>query len=60
MNALLEVCEYRDVKGLYKKARSGEIKNFTGGDAIYEVPEQPGVTLSSSAMTIKECVVLVR
>lgn len=43
VNAPLEVCEQRDVKGLYKKARSGEIKQFTGIDAPYEAPVKPEV-----------------
>ncbi|GEA10409.1 adenylyl-sulfate kinase [Alteromonas sp. KUL49] len=41
----LEVCEQRDPKGLYKKARSGEIKDFTGIDSAYEAPEQPEIHL---------------
>lgn len=41
VNAPLEVCEARDVKGLYKKARAGEIKGFTGIDSPFEAPEQP-------------------
>lgn len=41
----LEVCEQRDVKGLYKKARAGEIKNFTGIDSPFEAPEHPNVTV---------------
>ena len=43
VNAPIEVCEQRDVKGLYKKARSVEIKNFTGIDAPYEPPLNPEV-----------------
>lgn len=43
VNAPLEVCEQRDVKGLYKKARDGEIKNFTGIDDVYEIPLKPDV-----------------
>ena len=43
VNAPLEVCEQRDVKGLYKKARSGEIKNFTGIHDLYEIPLDPDV-----------------
>ena len=43
----IEVCEKRDPKGLYKKARKGEIKNFTGIDSDYEVPENPNVTVST-------------
>ena len=42
----LEVCEKRDPKGLYKKARSGEIKDFTGIDSAYEAPEAPEVHLT--------------
>lgn len=43
----IEVCEQRDVKGLYKRARSGEIKNFTGIDSPYEIPENPDVKVST-------------
>lgn len=43
VNCPLEVCEHRDTKGLYKKARSGEIRNFTGIDDPYEPPENPDV-----------------
>lgn len=45
VNTPIEVCEQRDPKGLYKKARSGEIKNFTGIDSDYEEPLQPEVNL---------------
>ncbi|WP_338884569.1 MULTISPECIES: adenylyl-sulfate kinase [Xenorhabdus] len=44
----LEICEARDPKGLYKKARAGELRNFTGIDAAYEAPEQPEVYLEGS------------
>ena len=44
----VELCEQRDPKGLYKKARRGEIKNFTGIDSAFEVPEKPEVRLSTS------------
>ncbi|WP_237386869.1 adenylyl-sulfate kinase [Xenorhabdus sp. Sc-CR9] len=44
----LEVCEGRDPKGLYKKARAGELRNFTGIDAVYEPPEQPDIYLDGS------------
>ena len=44
----LEICEWRDPKGLYKKARAGEIKNFTGIDDPYEAPEQPDVILDTA------------
>jgi len=50
----LDVCESRDVKGLYKKARSGEIKNFTGIDAPFEKPENPEVTLKTANQTPEE------
>jgi bifunctional enzyme CysN/CysC len=45
----LEVCEQRDPKGLYKKARAGLIKNFTGIDSIYEPPQAPEIRLNASA-----------
>jgi adenylylsulfate kinase-like enzyme len=44
----LEVCEARDPKGLYRKARAGLIRNFTGIDSLYEVPERAEVTLDTS------------
>ena len=47
VNAPLSVCEKRDPKGLYKKARSGKIKNFTGIDSVYEPPKNPDVILNS-------------
>jgi adenylylsulfate kinase len=53
----LEVCESRDVKGHYKRARAGEIKNFTGISAPYEAPENPALVLDTSGtMTIEKCV----
>ena len=51
----LEVCEQRDTKGLYKKARAGIIKEFTGIDAPYEAPPQPEVTVSTGTQTVEEC-----
>jgi adenylylsulfate kinase len=42
----IEVCEQRDPKGLYKKARSGDIKHFTGIDSAYEIPEEPEIKLT--------------
>src|ERR1044071_5866906 len=45
VDAPIEVCEQRDVKGLYKKARAGEVKNFTGIDSPYEVPKNPDVVI---------------
>lgn len=56
MSTPLETCEQRDPKGLYKKAREGKIKNFTGIDSEYEPPENPEVTLDTSTMTVEECV----
>lgn len=47
-NASLDICEDRDVKGLYKRARSGEIPNFTGIDSPYEAPENPEITLDTT------------
>ena len=51
-NASLEVCEGRDVKGLYKKARAGEIKNYTGIDSPYEPPINPEVILNSASLDV--------
>ena len=51
VDAPLEVCEARDPKGLYKKARAGEIKNFTGIDAPYEAPTSPELTLDAGNKT---------
>ena len=48
----LEECERRDVKGLYAKARRGEIRGFTGLDAEYEVPERPELTLDTTALSV--------
>lgn len=51
----LEVCEQRDVKGLYKKARAGEIPEFTGISAPYEVPEAPELILDTAKYTVEQC-----
>lgn len=51
----LDVCENRDPKGLYKKARSGEIKNFTGIDSPYEKPDHPEITLHTDSKSVEEC-----
>lgn len=53
----IDVCESRDPKGLYKKARAGEIKNFTGIDDPYEAPENPEITLRTDQSSIEESVV---
>ena len=52
----LEVCEQRDVKGLYKRARKGEIKHFTGIDSAYEEPEKADIVIDTSVMSIDESV----
>ena len=52
VNTPLAVCEQRDVKGLYAKARRGEISNFTGIDDPYEQPSNPDVTLDTSGLTV--------
>ncbi len=54
VNASLETCEARDPKGLYKKARAGEIKGFTGIDDPYEEPENPELTLDADNKSIDE------
>jgi len=48
----VEVCEQRDVKGLYKKARAGEIKEFTGISAPYEAPLAPELAIDTSAQSV--------
>jgi len=53
----LEVCESRDPKGLYKKARNGEIKNFTGISSPYESPSSPEIIINSYKNTIEECAI---
>jgi len=55
VNAPLDVCEERDPKGLYKKARAGEIKNFTGIDDPYEAPENAELTIYTGEKTLEEC-----
>lgn len=56
VNTPLEACEQRDVKGLYAKARKGEIKNFTGISAPFEAPARPALTLDTSVLTLEESV----
>ena len=51
--ASLETCETRDVKGLYKRARAGEIKNYTGIDSPYEVPENPELTIDTDNQSLE-------
>ena len=56
INAPIEVCEKRDIKGLYQKAREGKIKNFTGIDAPFEAPEHPDIELKTDKLSIEESV----
>lgn len=56
----VDVCEERDPKGLYKKVRAGEIKNFTGIDAPYEAPEKPEVVIDTSKETPEEFVGMIK
>lgn len=54
INAPLEVCEARDVKGLYQKARAGLIKGFTGIDDPYEAPENPALEIRTDQMSVED------
>lgn len=56
INTPLEVCEARDVKGLYKKARSGDLKDFTGINGGYEPPSNPDIEILTVGHTVEECV----
>jgi bifunctional enzyme CysN/CysC len=56
IDAPLEVCEARDPKDLYKKARAGEIHGFTGIDAPYEAPEDPEIAVHTNRQTVDECI----
>jgi adenylylsulfate kinase len=56
LDCSLDLCEERDPKGLYKKARSGEINEFTGIDSPYEEPESPELVLDTGALSVEECV----
>ena len=51
----IEICEQRDPKGLYKKARAGEIKDFTGIDSAYEAPENPIIHVRTANKSIEQC-----
>ena len=55
----LEVAEQRDVKGLYKKARAGQLKNFTGIDSPYETPQNPDIVVNTVEMTAEEAAELI-
>ncbi len=56
VDAPIEVCEQRDVKGLYEKARRGEIKNFTGIDSPFDVPDDADIILHTDKLSVDECV----
>lgn len=56
VKASLETCEERDTKGLYKKARLGELKNFTGIDAPYDIPDNPEITIDTNKLSVEESV----
>ena len=51
----IEICEQRDPKGLYKKARAGEIKDFTGIDSSYDIPQQPTIHVKTAEQDIRAC-----
>jgi len=55
-NCSLEICEERDVKGLYKKAREGEIKNYTGISSPYEAPDNADIDLDTGTLPLRQCV----
>jgi bifunctional enzyme CysN/CysC len=59
INTPLDVAEKRDVKGLYKKARSGQLKNFTGIDSPYEPPEQPDIMIDTTTMDAEKAAELI-
>src|SRR5210317_2350852 len=52
----LKECEHRDTKGLYEKARRGEVKDFTGIDSLYESPDNPDIIIDTEHKTVGECV----
>lgn len=56
VNTPISECEKRDPKGLYAKARRGELLNFTGIDSVYEPPENPEITLDTNEMSVNNCV----
>ena len=56
INTSLEECEKRDIKGLYKKARKGEIKDFTGISSPFETPKNPSISISTKGKSIEESV----
>jgi adenylylsulfate kinase len=54
INAPLEVCDQRDTKGLYKQAREGKIRDFTGITAPFEPPDSPALEINTSMLTVEE------
>lgn len=56
MEASLEACEERDPKGLYKRARAGQIPQFTGISSPYEPPEDPDLRLDTTRLSVEQCV----
>lgn len=54
VKASYEACEERDVKGLYAKARSGEVKQFTGKDSVFEEPDRPDLVIDTVALSVEE------
>ena len=56
LNTPISVCEERDVKGLYKKARDGNLSNLSGSGSDYEVPVKPELTINTSKMTIDDAI----
>jgi len=59
LNCSIEICEQRDPKGLYQKARKGEIKDFTGISAPYEVPNSPELNIETGDYSIEESAQLI-
>jgi len=55
-NASIEFCEARDVKGMYKRARAGEVAQFTGISSPYEEPKDPDLSVSTSRLPLHDCV----
>jgi adenylylsulfate kinase len=56
LNTPIETCELRDPKGLYAKARKGELKNFTGVDAVFEVPDNPAMIINTEKIEVDEVI----
>lgn len=56
VNTPIEICEQRDAKGLYKKVRAGEVKNFTGIDSPYEAPKKPDIVIRTHQLSLEDAV----